>query len=89
MQMSAAIYIVPRRTPTGKQEGENHAGGREIKYGFKLMGVAEECSMRWPLQACEMVMLWLRRMKHHRDAPPVTQGSSLTKIAIMGQTPKS
>lgn len=46
MQMSAAIYIVPRRTPTGKQEGENHAGGREIKYGFKLMGVAEECSMR-------------------------------------------
>lgn len=30
----------------------NAAGGRN-----KCMG--------WPLQACEMVMLWLQRIKHH------------------------
>lgn len=54
-----------------------NAAGRRNKY------------MWWLLQAYEMVMLWLQRMKHHRGAPPVTQGSSLTKIAIMGQTLKS
>lgn len=44
MQMSAAIYIVPKRTPMGKQEGENHAG--EMQYGFMSMGVAEDRSRR-------------------------------------------
>lgn len=34
MQMSAEIYIVPKRTPTGKQEEEDHAGGGEMQYGF-------------------------------------------------------